>query len=62
MERDVLVKSALQRHQLKQWLQLHGVQYRIGGETPMDTFRITASAEKWLEIEAWLEKTKPQFE
>jgi hypothetical protein len=57
--RDVTVGSSVQRHQLKQWLNAQGIDWRSWPISMTEGgFRITASPAQWEGINQWLQRTK----
>ena len=60
--RDVTVGSSVQRHQLRQYLRGHGIEWtdRLfhGHRGADEVFTITATPAQWEGINQWLQRTK----
>lgn len=58
--RDIVVAGALPRHQVKQWLNAHGVGFWYELDDPhrdTATFHITRATEaQWGQIQEWVKK------
>ena len=56
--RDVRVGSSVQRHQLRQYLNAHGISFTPHEDNIGEFFRVSASPAQWEGINQWLQRTK----
>lgn len=63
--RDVTVVGALQRHQLRSYLNKAGITYEMRDfDAPAEmgypdlVFRITATPDQWVKVDEWIERIK----